>query len=249
MDTIAERWRRLAPDVEHLTPTGAGPFPTVLMFHGCGGVRRHLRSYARAAVRVGWGVLLVDSFEPRGWSKRLAQFLVCTGVRFRGRERAGDVLAAVWGAQAWPGVVPSQLVVAGWSHGAWAIMDLWTMPLTQTGEAGLSDAPKARLDGVRAAFLAYPYVGFASASKGRRWPRALSILSVVPQRDHLATVKRHMQALTSAVRAGSDVAVWSVDATHAFDEPGLNSGLMRYDRALSLEARERFQRFLTTLAA
>lgn len=247
MDSIADRWRLLARSVEHLTPEGPGPFPTVLMFHGCGGVRRHLQAYARTAVQVGWGALLVDSFEPRGWSRRFAQFLVCTGLMFRGRRRAGDVLAAVVGAASLPGVAADQLVVAGWSHGSWAIMDLWAMPLREPGEAGISDAPSARLDGVRAGFLAYPYVGFASASRGRPWPRPLSLFAVVPRRDHLGSVKRHMKALASAVMAGSDVAVWSVDATHAFDEPGLSSGVMTYDEALGHEARERFRCFLEAL--
>ena len=59
MDTWLDRWRRLAPDAELLTPAGRGPFPTVLIFHGCGGLRAHLHDYARAAVAAGWAALLV----------------------------------------------------------------------------------------------------------------------------------------------------------------------------------------------
>ncbi len=249
MDTSLDRWRRLAPEAELLTPAGRGPFPTVLIFHGCGGVRAHLQAYARSAVRAGWAALLVDSFTPRGWSRSHARFLVCTGLRFRGARRAGDILAAVAGARALPLVDGERLVLAGWSHGAWGIMDLMAMPLTAVGEAGLADAASVGLDGVLGAFLAYPYVGFASASRGGRpWPRAPRLLSVVPRRDHLASVRRHMRALASPVGAGSEVSVWSVDATHAFDEPGLMARIMRYDEDLSREALDRFAGFLKSFS-
>ncbi|AQR60299.1 hypothetical protein BZG35_00490 [Brevundimonas sp. LM2] len=245
MDSARQRWQRLAPEAELLTPAGRGPFPTVLIFHGCGGVRQHLHDYARAAVAVGWAALLIDSFTPRGWSRDHAKMLVCTGLRFRGGQRAGDVLAAIAGARRLPLVDPDRLVLAGWSHGAWAIMDLWASRLDRPGAVGLSDAATVSLEGVRGAFLAYPYVGLASASRGGRpWPRALTLLSVVPRRDHLASVRRHMRALASAVAAGSEVAIWGVDATHAFDEPGLMARIMRYDEALSRESMGRFAGFL-----
>jgi dienelactone hydrolase len=240
-----ERWRRLAPEAELLTPSGRGPFPTVLLFHGCGGVRAHPHAYARAAVSAGWAALLVDSFAPRGWTRGFAKAMICTGLMFRGGRRAGDVLAAIAGARGLPLVDPDRLVLAGWSHGGWAIMDLMSMPLVRSGEAGLSDAPRVHLRGVRAAFLAYPYVGVASASRGGRpWPRALDLLVIAPSRDHLASVRRHMRALASAVAAGSEVAVWGVEGTHAFDEPGLMARMMRYDEALSGQAMERFADFL-----
>lgn len=250
MDTLVDRWRRLAPAAELLTPAGKGPFPVVLLFHGCGGVRIHIRQYAQAATRAGWAALIVDSFEPRGWSRRLAQFLVCTGLVLRGRRRAGDVLAALCGARRLPIVDPGRMAVAGWSHGAWAVMDLWAQPLAKRGEVRIADADQGRLDGVRGAFLAYPYVGLASASGGGRpWPHGagLKITSIVPRRDHLASVRRHMRALTAAVSAGAEVAIWSVDATHAFDEPGLKGRVLAYDEALSLQAVDRFTAFLKAL--
>jgi dienelactone hydrolase len=249
MDSLASRWRRLMPHIEHLTPEGAGPFPTVLIFHGCGGVRDHLRWYARAAVEAGWGALIVDSFAARGWSKSFAKHLVCTGLLLRGRARAADVLATVRFAGSMPAIDPTRLVLAGWSHGAWSIMDMLAQPLTRRGELGLRDAPAASLAGIRAGFFAYPYVGVASASRGGKpWPRALRVFSVVPRRDHLASVRRHMRALASVVSGGGEVEVWSVDATHAFDEPGLKGRVLAYDEDLGIEALERFRGFLRSAA-
>ena len=56
-----------------------------------------------------------------------------------------------------------------------------------------------------------------------------------------------MRALTCAVSAGAEVAIWSVDATHAFDEPGLKGSILSYDEALSLQAMDRFTEFLRSL--
>lgn len=127
-------------------------------------------------------------------------------------------------------------------------MDLWAQPLTRRGEVRLADADAGSLEGVVGGFLAYPYVGIASASgAGRPWPRPLRLLSIVPRRDHLASVRRHMRALSAAVAAGSEVSVWSVDATHAFDEPGLAHRLFTYDEDLGAEAVRRFQAYLRSL--
>src|SRR5690242_499810 len=45
-------------------PDGAGPFPGVVLLHGCGGIRPHFVQWAGAIRDMG----LVDSFRPRGIS-------------------------------------------------------------------------------------------------------------------------------------------------------------------------------------
>lgn len=51
-------------------PKGKGPFPTVVLMHGCGGwqsaVRTALSSYASLLLKNGFAVLNLDSFGPRG---------------------------------------------------------------------------------------------------------------------------------------------------------------------------------------
>ena len=51
-------------------PEGEGPFPAVLLMHGCAGlsppVRRGLRRHAEALVAQGFAAVTVDSFGPRG---------------------------------------------------------------------------------------------------------------------------------------------------------------------------------------
>ena len=49
-------------------PDGSGPFPAVVLLHGCGGIRPHFVQWAGAIRDMGYVALLVDSFRPRGIS-------------------------------------------------------------------------------------------------------------------------------------------------------------------------------------
>ena len=216
----------------------------VLMFHGCGGLGVHLDHYASAATAQGIRVAIVDSFAPRGWSDRFAKTLVCTGAIFRGAERAGDVLAAAHGVTAELGADPSALVLAGWSHGAWSIMDLMTMPLEQPGEAGLTDPSPSPLQGVRGLFLAYPYGGLTALSRERDWVRRPRTLAVLGEKDRVTHPRDAQRIYNRMAAGGCELEVWRAPARHAFDEAGTELSWLRLDHQLAAESIERFGRFL-----
>lgn len=247
MDTIEARWKRLYPHILAFGPNDDLPRPAVLLFHGCGGVRDHLRRYTLAAARAGFRAFLIDSFGPRGWSRQFAATTVCTGLHFRGYERAGDIMAALWGIRQWPGVDKNRIALAGWSHGAWGIMDLMTMPLERAGEAGLANPRPDDLEALKSVFLVYPYVGFLARSRSNLWVRSPRTFGVIARKDHLGGVRTHMRCYASAVAAGADVEIWTVDATHAFDEPGIKPPTpMMYDAELASEAIDKFEQFLVS---
>ncbi len=249
MDTLAGRWEQLKSFVKVVGPEGLRP--TVLLFHGCGGLGIFQDDYAKAAAELGVRAVIVDSFGPRGWSDAFATLFVCPGVLLWGRVRAGDVLAAAYGAVRDLDADPDRLVLAGWSHGGWSIMDLMTMPLTSPGEAGLKDPTPAPLDGLRGLFLAYPYGGVATLSR-RGWVRTPRVLGVLAERD-MVTTSRDASRIYEAVRgSGSVVDVWSVaGASHAFDEYDSPMAWLRYKPDLAAEAMSRFRAFLaeTVVAA
>lgn len=248
MQTAAERWAMLEPHVHVYGPQDDEPRPAVILFHGCGGLRPHLPLYADAAVKAGWRAFVVDSFAPRGWSREFTLALVCTGIRFQGRERAGDVLASVEGVSQRPDVDASQIVLAGWSHGSWAAMDLMTMDLENPADLGLKGVGGDALDGVRGLFLAYPYGGYPALSRTRPWRRTPRTLAVIARRDHVTSVSMANRLYERAREAGAEVEAWTVDATHAFDEP---TGVppMRHDAVLAADSMRRFQLFLRALAS
>jgi len=248
MDSTAERWAQLAPHVQAFGPDDGVPRPAVLLFHGCGGLRPHLPLYADAAVKAGWRAFVVDSFAARGWTREFGLAFVCTGVMLQGSERAGDVLATAWGVAQRPDVDPSSLALAGWSHGSWAIMDLMTMPLTHKGEAGLDDASAAPLANLKGVFLAYPYGGYPAYTRTKAWVRTPKTFAILAKGDHI-TAASQAERLYDRVRgSGAQVEVWTLDASHAFDEPTAQFP-MRYDPALAAEAAGKFRTFLEGISA
>ena len=246
LDTMARRWDMLAPHVEAYGPPDEEPRPAVILFHGCAGVRPHIDIYARAAAREGFRAFIVDSYEARGWAQAYATTLVCAGAMFWGRERAGDVLAAAWGLGQDPGVDASRIALAGWSHGAWSIMDLMTMPLERAGEAALADPTPEPLDGVKSLFLAYPYGGPGALSRSRPWIRAPETYGVVAEKDHLTGQADALRIFDAPRHLECDVQLWIAPGTHAFDAPG-HEGFpspMLYDPDLASETEQRFITFL-----
>ncbi len=243
-DTLAARWAALQP---HLQVYGAPDDmvrPAVLLFHGCGGIAPNLLIYAEAAVRAGARAYIVDSFGPRGWSRKFGASWVCKGLKLRGYERSGDVLAALWGIASLPEVDAKRILLAGWSHGAWAIMDLMTQACTP-GDAMLADPTPEPLDGVRGLFLAYPYINVMARSVTRPWHHCPKTLAVLSLKDHLASYEQSLKLVRRLRTQGVDTETITVDSTHAFDEEGIDrTGFMRYDEQASQATLQALQDFM-----
>lgn len=232
LETLAQRFDRLMPHVQVYGPADVRPRPAVLIFHGCGGIAPNLIQYAEAAVAQGARVYVVDSYTPRGWSRKFGANFVCKGFKLRGFERSGDVLAMLWGLSQRYEVDPKRLMLAGWSHGAWAIMDLMTQELARPGEARLLDPDARWLDGVRGLFLAYPYINFMARSVTRPWHHKPPVFTVLTLRDHLATYRQSVRLVQGLRAQGVSVETMTLDSTHAFDEAGIDkTRIMRYDEA------------------
>lgn len=246
MDTIAARWAKLEPHIQVVGPDDDRPRPTVLLFHGCGGLRAHLPRYAEAAKATGWRAVIVDSYAPRGWSRAFTLTAVCTGLALRGYERAGDVLAAIHGISQRSDMDSSQLVLAGWSHGGWSIMEMMS-ETPAPRRMGVADPGVVDLSGVKAVWLAYSYIGAWAFNRMKPWRLHPCVFALTAGRDHLTTV-RNAERVNAMIRAGgSEVESWVVDGTHAFDEP-TNNGPMRHHPELAAEALRRFTVFLKETA-
>jgi dienelactone hydrolase len=244
-DTLAARWAKLAPHAEVLRPEGAGPWPVALMFHGCGGRRSYLDGYMRAAADVGVMAVSIDSFAHRKIPRSRALVTVCTGAELPGWQRAGDVLASLYGVSRLDGADPDRIALAGWSHGGWAIMDLMTMALARPGEAGIADPDPALLAQVKALFLAYPYCGPGALSQLRPWRRTPEVFACVGEKDRVAHPALCRRAFRQIERAGAPLETWFLPgATHAFDEDSTAASFFRFDEADAAEARIRMAGFL-----
>ena len=102
-------------------PSGAGPFPALVMLHGCTGLRTgtgaiqgKLRFWAGHLRELGYATLMVDSFTPRGIDE------VCTGRHMLSpvRDRADDARGALRYLQGRSDIRPDRIGLLGWSNGA-----------------------------------------------------------------------------------------------------------------------------------
>src|SRR5579864_7260913 len=101
-------------------PAGKGPFPIVIVLHGCGGRGPSQITWARRLNGWGYAVLIPDSMTPRGIKRvcePLNQPLVTP------RDRVGDVGSAVAWLRNRQEIDPARIAVLGLSHGgATAVM-------------------------------------------------------------------------------------------------------------------------------
>ncbi len=230
LETLQQRFDRLMPSVLTYGPPDELPRPAILLFHGCGGIAPNLLIYAKMAAQAGVRAYIIDSFTPRGWSRKHAASWVCKGLKLRGYERSGDVLAMLHGLSQRSDIDASRILLAGWSHGAWAIMDLMTQTLTEPGEALLADGDARALDGVTGLFLVYPYINLMARSVTRPWHHRPKTLAVLALKDHLASYSHSLKLVRGLRKQGVDVETMTFNATHAFDEEGIDkTRIMRYD--------------------
>ncbi|MFI4996314.1 MAG: dienelactone hydrolase family protein [Hyphomicrobiales bacterium] len=102
---------------ELFVPPGAGPFPAIVVLHGCDGIGRHYRMWARQLRAWGYIALLVDSFRPRGLTT------ICNhGMTVPPTLRAQDAFNAAAYLRSLSNVTPDRIGIIGFSHGGWAIL-------------------------------------------------------------------------------------------------------------------------------
>lgn len=98
-------------------PAGAGPFPAMVVLHGCNGVAPHYRNWARRLAAWGYVALLVDSFRPRGVTA------ICNhGMVVPPQLQAADAFAAADYLRSLTSVRRDRIGVIGFSHGGWAVL-------------------------------------------------------------------------------------------------------------------------------
>ncbi|WP_369720960.1 dienelactone hydrolase family protein [Bradyrhizobium sp. LLZ17] len=190
-------------------PDGAGPFPTVIALHGCGGLGGHsdpvlprYRDWAEDLLKAGNAVLLPDSYGSRelGPQCRVKE----THVKAR-RERVTDVVAA----RAWlmkqPWVARGRVSLIGWANGASAL--LWAV---RPQNAARDAAPD-----FRAAIAFYPD---CRISAGLGWSTRVPTLVLIGGKDDVSSPPACRQMVDGALgRSALTRIVVYPGAYHDFD--------------------------------
>ncbi|MGI9274064.1 MAG: dienelactone hydrolase family protein [Endozoicomonas sp.] len=194
-------------------PDGAGPFPAVLVYHGCGGPSAGLAEPRGDWLRKqGYVAIMVDSFTGRLLTERD----VCNGYALWGSERAADVLASLDYARQLPYVDASRLALLGYSHGGWAVLDVLAHGAESKAEG---DELKPSLAGVRAVSTFYPYCEFPARFR-YQWKVAMPVLSLLAGEDSMVNTRACVEVLGKWRQQGLpiDVEVYS-GVDHGFDGP------------------------------
>ncbi len=195
-------------------PAGPGPFPAVIMLHGCAGLttktgklRKRPEFWSAWLAARGYLVLMADSFGPRGYGS------ICS-IKQRpvrpDRERPFDAYGALRYLQGRDDVRAEHISLMGWSNGAMAL--LWTIK---------SPAPwrpsKLRHD-FRAAIGFYP--GCSKISKTPHYTTKIPTALLLGGLDDWTPAKPCLRfAATAASRSNPVRATVYAGAYHNFDHP------------------------------
>lgn len=248
---LAELQEFLAPNIHvRKPPLHLDRYPVVIQFHGCAGHRDLFMDYwAKAALSEGYMAVSVDSNGPRGFDREKSLEVICEGKALLGQERAGDVVAAIDLVSQRADVDPSRIVVAGWSHGAWSIMDMLAMGLQKHVPANLDDKNIA-LPSLAGAILFYPYCGEGSWSRIKHWSQTPPTLALIAGQDTIVDGPEcvdQMNALNAKGAKIRTVLYESVD--HVFDDPTKPGGTSDfYDETAAQDSIKQYRDFLRDLA-
>lgn len=227
--------QRLAPYLSVFTPDGDGPFPTVLVFHGCNGQSPlFMRNVKAWLLPAGYAVMFVDSHRARGikdWHP------VCDGKLLWGNERAIDVYAALALARRNLAIDSQRLALLGYSHGGWTILDA----LSYDGAAGhgFPATGKGALAGVRGVVTYYPYCGFPAHLRDGLGQGA-PLLVFLGGKDHITDPGQCLSALGGLDESRLRLVEYG-EADHVFDQ---RSDLNTYQPDLAEDAQRRALAFL-----
>ena len=116
-----------APDGKPLTltgtlikPDGNGPFPVIILVHGCAGIHKLHYTWAHRFLEWGYASLILDSFGPRNIER------VCDSIEKMAElvpARAQDMYDAKNYLSKQPFASKNSIATVGWSHGAWTVLD------------------------------------------------------------------------------------------------------------------------------
>jgi len=238
-----DAFRSLDPLLDGLVPStlyrpaGAGPFPAVVLLHGCSGIGASIYAWARWLRDAGYVALVVNSLGPR-----YTRSVCVVGGHPTDRDQALDAFGALLHLRSLPWVNPKRIAVIGWSHGGGAVFVAASAPFV--------NEVLPLIGGFQAAVALYPPCGMFP-SRGIAAPMLILMGSVDDWTPPAVCETRVPPLLATGAPLLFHV---YPDATHAFDTPAPNRVLhiaghsftLRYDADAAADAHVRIAAFLAS---
>jgi len=216
-------------------PAGVGPFPGVVLLHGCGGLGASIYAWGRWLQGAGYEALVVNSMAPRS-----VKSVCVVGGHPTDRDQALDAFGALEYLRTLPEIDPHRAAVIGWSHGGGAALEI-------AGAAFVASALPAG-GGFQAVIAFYP----ACTLLPRRGFSAPTLI-LIGSEDDWSPPQSCEAGVPPLLAAGAPLE-WHLypNATHAFDTPGSSRVLhisgrsftLRYDAQAAADAHTRVAAFL-----
>ena len=178
-------------------PEGKGPFPAVVLLHGCDGIQPFEEQWAGDLVAWGYAALLVDSHGPRGIGDD------CTSVDPTADNRTFDAFGALAHLRGLPFIDRTRIGVVGWNTGG-------SIVLLVVDETGVQQHFEA---GFAAGVAFYP-IYFSMGEP------AAPLLMVLGGKDDCAPAAQIQRAMQEVQHGPFPLRVEVLpDAGHGFDDP------------------------------
>jgi len=188
-------------------PEGSGPYPALILMHGCSGIQQSHFDWADRLTEAGFATLIVDSFQPRSIVRQCGSGRIAAAAPPARVLDAYGALDYLRGQQA---IDADRIGLIGWSHGGIAA-------LAAVSENGLGESFPETFQKVAAV---YPF-----CITGRTFFRPVSI--VIGEEDDWtpAGYCRDLETGTRNTKHAVELMLLP-GATHAFDNPEAGDGVL-----------------------
>ena len=210
-------------------PKGKGPFPAVVLLHGCGGLDYHHFNWASQLVEWGYVAITPDSFTPRGYGN------ICKSSRIVSKlERAMDAFGAAEYLQKLNYVDKNRIGIIGFSHGGSTVL-----MAVQANSKEFAEVPESPF---KAAVAYYPYC-VGAFHKDLDIPTLL----IIGENDDWTPASPCKNLKTWLVKPDLLELIVYEDTYHSFDRPRpyrtYLGHVLQYNANATMDSKERSKRF------
>ncbi len=193
-------------------PEGAGPFPAVVLLHGCEGVKAFHNDWAAFLTENGFATLLVDSFSPRG-----QDIPICDRISNERRSklvsgRVFDAFGALQFLSEQPNIDTDQIAALAWTR--------------ETGISLVNQDSASRLFEERFAATVQFYPECFSTSAGGNFFAPL--LMLYPGKNDWSVKKDCAALAAKSTGINPELRIYE-GAYHGFDDPDFAGGTSKDD--------------------
>ena len=244
----ADHFNFLKSHFEIVKPDIEKKYPTIIMFHPCGGPLPYLDDWQNFFKENGIASIQVDSYGPRNIPREVAVRGVCSGYDFQGQERAGDIYSILSHLKNYNWIDQKNIFVAGWSHGAYSLMDFMTMNGKNLSPTNIIDFELSNVPSLKGMILFYPHCGIMNLSQHYNWTKKIPSVVFLAELDGfgLVTQPEDCKELFNKMNNEKKYIDYYIieNATHVFDSEHFVRRAFKYNKKATVFSKNKIIDFV-----